>query len=306
MTVTDFEALRGRAFDVSYRMLGSVAEAEDVVQETLLRVHLAQEAGDHLESPLAFVTTVATRLCLDQLRKARTRRETYAGEWLPEPLLTDERPDPAREVELAESLSMAFLALLERLGPDQRAALLLHDVFGYPYAEIAALLRRSETACRQLVSRARAQIRGGPRRFVGSPEKAEQLASQFISVLRSGDKVALESLLSDEVTLHGDGGGNVPALSRPAVGRLRVAATLLSWMQAARRMGGVSMEPREVNGGPGAVTRDLHGRLVSVVALEIRDGRICTIHSVVNPDKLRHLGTLTSLWNARPRRERDN
>jgi RNA polymerase sigma-70 factor (TIGR02957 family) len=305
MTDDALEALRPRAFAVAYRMLGSVADAEDVVQEALLRVHRVHAAGEEIAAPEAFVTTVATRLALDRLRSARAHRETYVGEWLPEPIVDAAAGDPGTDTELAESLSLAFLVLLERLSPEQRAVFLLHDVFGNPYDEIARLVGKSEAACRQLVVRARRHIRTQQPRFEASRDHADALAERFLDALRAGDVTALETLLAEDVELHGDGGGRVPALTRPVAGRRRVAATLASWMRAGERVGGVTLHRSEVNGQPGALTRDAHGRLVNVFGLDIADGRIRTVRSIVNPDKLRHLGPVTDVWRTlRDRRTR--
>jgi RNA polymerase sigma factor (sigma-70 family) len=300
------ESLRGRAFAAAYRMLGSVAEAEDVVQEALLRVHRAREAGEVIASPASYVTTVATRLALDQLRSARARRETYVGEWLPEPIVDAPSGDPAANAELAESLSLAFLVLLERLTPEQRAVFLLHDVFGAPYHEIAAQVGKSEAACRQLVSRARRQIRGGAPRFQADRARAGALADRFLAALRAGDVRALEDLLAEDVQLHGDGGGRVPALARPAVGRVRVATTLLSWMRAGQRFGGLTVQRCDVNGQPGAVTRDAEGGIVNVFGFDIVADEVCAIRSIINPDKLRHLGPVTDVWRVLRREDASN
>src|SRR5690349_7418814 len=199
-------------------MLGSVAEAEDVVQEALLRVHRALESGERIESPRAFVATVTTRLAIDELRSARARRERYVGEWLPEPILTDGRDDPARHAEMADSLSLAMLVLLETLSPEQRAVLLLRDVFAYGYDEIAGIIGKSEDNVRQLASRARAQVEQGRPRFQSSREQRDELARRFFGAARHGDLAGLEALLAHDVVLTGDGGGKVPALARPLRG----------------------------------------------------------------------------------------
>src|SRR5918999_6046217 len=178
-----YDELRPRAFAIAYRMLGSVSEAEDVVQEGLLRLHRAREAGERIESPRAFVATVVTRLAIDQLRSARARRETYVGEWLPEPLLTDELEDPARRAVLADSVSFAFLVLLESLSPEQRAAFLLHDVFDYPYDEVARIVGKTEANARQLAARARRRVNERRPRFEATHEQRERLADRFIAAV---------------------------------------------------------------------------------------------------------------------------
>ncbi len=290
-----YEQLRPRAFAIAYRMLGSVGEAEDVVQEGMLRLHRARDAGEPIESPAAWLATVVTRLSIDELRSARARRETYVGEWLPEPIVTDPADDPAAEAELADSLSLAFLTLLESLTPEQRAAFLLREVFDYPYDQIAAIVGRSEDASRQLASRARRRIDERRPRVQGSREHGEELARQFLGAVRDGDLESLERLLAADVELHGDGGGKVPALARAVHGRARVARTLVAWSRAAARFGGVAIELTEINGGPGAVSRAPDGGVVNVIALELEGGSVRSINSIVNPDKLRHLGPVADL-----------
>ena len=248
-----FDALRRTAFAIAYRMLGSVSEAEDVVQEALLRFHRAQAADENeIESPRAFVATVATRLAIDQLRSARARRERYVGDWLPEPLV-DTGEDPARQAEVADSLSLAFLVLLERLSPEQRAVLLLRDVFDYRYREIAKILSKSEDNVRQLASRARRDVKGRRPRFEASRERRDELARRFFAAAKEGDLAALEALLADDVVLQGDGGGKVPARARALHGRRRVARTPLAWARQGARMGETSIRQVGVNGQPGGL-----------------------------------------------------
>ena len=289
------DKLRPVAFAIAYRMLGSVAEAEDVVQEALLRVHRTLEAGEQIDSPRAFVATITTRLAIDELRSARARRERYVGEWLPEPILTDSRDDPAQHAEIADSLSMAMLVLLETLSPEQRAVLLLRDVFDYGYGEIAEIVGKNEDNVRQLASRARAHVDAGRPRFQSSREQRDELARRFFAAATQGDLAGLEALLADDVVLTGDGGGKVPALGHPVAGRPRVAQTLMSWMRLGSRIPGVSMRAVEVNGMPGALLLDPEGRLVGVWELEIGGGEIRGVNSVVNPDKLAHLGPLADM-----------
>ena len=239
-----FEELRPRAFAIAYRMLGSVSEAEDVVQEAYLRLHRAEQEGERIESPRAYLSTVVTRLAIDQLRSARARRETYVGEWLPEPLLADPEADPARQAEVADSLSLAFLVLLESLSPEQRAVFLLREVFDYPYERIAEIVGKSEANVRQLAVRARRHVEERRTRFDASREQREQLADRFFAAAQEGDLPALEALLAEDVELHGDGGGKVPALARALFGRSRVARTLRNWLRTGARMGGVTMRRR--------------------------------------------------------------
>jgi RNA polymerase sigma-70 factor (TIGR02957 family) len=290
-----FEELRPAAFAIAYRMLGSVSEAEDVVQEAFLRLHRMLREGERVESPRAYLSTVVTRLCIDQLRSARARRERYVGEWLPEPLLASDEADPARHAEVADSLSLAFLVLLESLSPEQRAAFLLREVFDYPYDQIARIVGKSEDNTRQLVTRARRQVQQRRPRFEASRERREVLARRFFAAAVDGELEALEELLAHDVVLHGDGGGKAPALAHPVHGRAKVARTLLAWFRAAARIGGVSLQAAEVNGQPGALLLDPEGRLVTVLSVDVADGQVQAIRSIVNPDKLRHLGPTANL-----------
>jgi RNA polymerase sigma-70 factor (ECF subfamily) len=291
-----YEELRPKAFAIAYRMLGSASSAEDVVQEALLRLHRESASGTAIESPEAYLATVVTRLGIDELRSARARREHYVGEWLPEPIVTAGDDDPAQRAEVADSLSLAFLALLERLSPEQRAVFLLRDVFDYGYDEIAGIVGKSEPAVRQLAVRARRHVDEGRPRFEASADRRERLAERFFAAVEEGDLAGLESLLADDVVLHGDGGGKVPALARALRGRARVARTLGAWAKAATRIrGGVTLRRVAINGQPGAITLDPDGRVINVMALEIDDRGISAVNSVVNPDKLRHLGPVADL-----------
>ncbi len=283
------DELRPVAFAIAYRMLGSVSEAEDVVQEALLRLHQTLENGGQIASPRAFVATVTTRLAIDELRSARARRERYVGEWLPEPILTDERDDPARQAEMADSLSVAMLVLLESLSPEQRAGLLLHEEFDYGYEEIAPIVGKNEDNVRQLATRARRHVEQRRPRFQASPEQRDELGRRFFAAAQAGDLVGLEALLAHDVVLTGDGGGKVPALARSLRGRSRVARTLLDWLRRVARAG-VAMRPVEVNAGPGALLLDGQDRVIGVWALDIAGEEIQGVRSIVNPDKLAHLG----------------
>jgi RNA polymerase sigma-70 factor (ECF subfamily) len=289
------EDLRPGSFAIAYRMLGSVSEAEDVVQEALLRFHRAYQGGERVESPPAFVATVTTRLAIDELRSARARRERYTGEWLPEPIITDARDDPARQAEMADSLSMAMLVLLESLSPEQRAVLLLRDVFDYGYGEIAEIIGKSEDSVRQLATRARRHIEQRRPRFESSRERRDELARRFLAAARDGDLGGLEALLAHDVVLTGDGGGKVPALARSLHGRSRVARTLLNWIKLGTSIPGAAIQPIEVNGTAGALLLDGDKRLIAVWALEIADGQIQGVCSIVNPEKLAHLGPTADL-----------
>jgi RNA polymerase sigma factor (sigma-70 family) len=298
-----FDELCPVGFAVAYRMLGTVSEAEDIVQEAFLRLHRALADGQRIESPRAYLATVVTRLCIGHLRSARVRRETYA-DTMPEPLVgepaaavplvsasgpagvADAGGDPASHAELADSLSLAFLVLLESLSPEQRAAFLLRDVFDYPYDQIATIVVTSEEN-RQLVTRARRHVARRRPRFEPSRERRERLARRFFAAARDGDLGALEELLANDVTLHG-------GLPQPVIGRVRVARTLLAAMRTATtHFGGLSLREVSVNGQPGATVLDPSERLIGVVALDIAEGgQILTVTSVLSPDKLRHLGPL--------------
>jgi len=284
------DELRPVAFAIAYRMLGSVSEAEDVVQEALLQVHQALDAGERIASPHAFVATVTTRRAIDELRSARARREEYVGEWLPEPIITDSSDDPAQHAEMADSLSLAMLVLLESLSPEQRAVLLLHDVFDYDHAQIAQIIGKSEDNVRQLATRARRHVDQRRPRFQTTREQRDELARRFFQAAEQGDLSGLEALLAHDVELTGDGGGKVPALARTLRGRNRVARTLIDWLRLSTRLPGLSWRPVEVNGGPGALYLDGQQRLIAVVALEVAGGQTTSINAIVNPDKLAHLG----------------
>ena len=278
--------LRPRAFAIAYQMLGSVSEAEDVVQEAFLRLHKTLQRDEQITSPRAYIATLATRLAIDQLRSARARRERYVGEWLPEPVVTE--PTPAEHAETVDSLSLAFLVLLESLSPQQRAAFLLREVFEYPYPEVAGIIGTDVDSARHLVARARAHLRERRPRYYASRRQREELAQHFFAAAEQGDLQALEAMLAQDVALHADGGGKVPALARPVNGRERVVRTLSAGMSALARHG-VRLQLTEVNGQPGAMAFDAQDRLVGVMGLDIAEGQIQTIHSVANPEKLRHV-----------------
>jgi RNA polymerase sigma-70 factor, ECF subfamily len=273
-----YEQFRPLAFSIAYRMLGSVAEAEDVVQEAFLRMH---RAGDEVEHPKAFVTTVTTRLAIDQLRSARMRRETYPGPWLPEPVVTDSRPDD-------DSVSMALLVTLESLSPIERAVCLLHDVFDYGYDEIAEIVGKSRDNCRQLALRARRHVEARRTRFDPSREQREALAARFFDAVRDGNLDGLVTLLAEDAVMTGDGGGKASARPAPLHGGDKVARFLVGLMRLAERQH-IRLEPTEVNGQPGAIAYGPDGAVFSAMSVDIAGGRIVAIHSVVNPDKLGHL-----------------
>jgi RNA polymerase sigma-70 factor (TIGR02957 family) len=294
MTEQEYDELRPSAFAIAYRMLGSVSEAEDVVQEGFLRLHRAREGGERIESPGAYLSTLVSRLSLDHLRSARVRRETYVGEWLPEPLVASADDDPARKAEMADSLSLAFLVLLESLSPEQRAAFLLRDVFDEPYDRIAEIVGTSEQNARQLATRARRHVKERRPRFEASREQREQLAARFFAAVEEGDLEGLEELLAHDVVLHADGGGKAPALKRAVHGRTRAARTLIAGLRAFTRFG-ITSRREEVNGQPGALFFDREGGLIGVLILDVAEGQIQGVSSIVNPDKLQHLGPLADL-----------
>jgi RNA polymerase sigma-70 factor (ECF subfamily) len=299
-----FADLRPLLFSIAYRMLGTVGEAEDVVQEAFLRHQRALADGVEVESPKAYLSAVVTRLAIDQLRSARARRETYVGQWLPEPLVTHgDADDPAAHVEEADSLSMAFLLLLERLSPVERAVFLLHDVFSYGYDEIATIVGKSEANCRQLASRARGHIQAEKPRFDASRRERDELAGRFFAAVTDGDLDGLVELLAADVVVYGDGGGKAPQWAAPIVGVDRVARLFAGLGRQMRDLG-ISVQQRQVNGQPGAIVLDPDGRLINVFSLDIVDGAVQTVRSVINPDKLRHIGPVADV-RALLRRQRE-
>jgi len=277
------EELRPYLFAIAYRMLGSVAEAEDVVQDAYLRYH---ESGVEPDSPKAYLATITTRLAIDELRSARSRREVYPGEWLPEPLVDD---DTARHAETADSLSLAFLHLLEKLSPVERAVFLLREVFDYPYDEVGRIVGKSPDNCRQILARAHRHVAEGRRRFDVSREERDEVARCFLAAWEAGETADLIELLAPDATVYGDGGGKAPAMPMPLVGRERVARALIGWGRKALESGLVPRET-QVNGDPGLVFEDGDGHVVWVAAFEIADGVVVAVRSILNPDKLGHLG----------------
>ena len=277
----DFERYRSLLFSIAYRMLGSVADAEDVVQDAYLRWQRAPET--EVRSPRSYLSAVITRLSIDRLRSAQVWREEYVGPWLPEPLLSDRSDEPADPVGLDESLSMAFLVLLENLNAVERAVFLLREVFDYDYEEISTIVGKSEENCRQIASRARRSVAARRPRFERSPEQEKRLTEQFLEACVSGDMEGLVGLLSEDVTLWSDGGGKVAAATYPIHGPERVARFLLGVLRTVPP--GFFARPARINGGPGIVGY-VEGRPTSVVALEVADGRLIGVRIVVNPEKL--------------------
>ncbi|QKV18162.1 RNA polymerase sigma-70 factor [Oricola thermophila] len=280
-TQPEFDSIRPRLFGIAYRMLGSASEAEDMVQDAWLRWHGARR--DAVDDPEAYLVRTVTRLCLDHLKSARVRRETYVGEWLPEPLPTGDGP-----AELFEAISFAFLVALERLTPPERAAYLLHEVFGYSHAEVGAILERSPEACRQLHMRAGRALRADRPRFDADPREHRRLLDGFVAACRAQDLDGLVALLSADVVARSDGGGRVRTARRSVHGADAVSRLFIGLARNAA--GGLAFDIRAINGRPAVVaTRD--GRPVSVIQISVAGGRIAAIDSVLNPDKLAAVAT---------------
>ena len=289
-----YTELRPLLFSIAYRMLGTVSDAEDVVQESFVRYRKALDDGADVVSPKAYLSAVATRLSLDLLKSARVRREEYVGTWFPEPLLADPMQDGAAHAELSDSLSMAFLVLLETLSPVERAVFLLREVFDFDYDEIASMVDKSPENCRQLLVRAKRHIDERRPRFEVSREQRNALAERFFAACFVGDLAGLQELLAADVTFAGDGGGKAPAVARAVAGIDKVSRLLLS-LTAQSLEYGIRAELVEVNGQPGAVFVTPDGLIVNVVSLDITDGLVQAIRGVVNPDKLRHLGPVADM-----------
>ncbi|MFD7488593.1 RNA polymerase sigma-70 factor [Streptomyces mirabilis] len=290
--IEEFEQLRPLLFSIAYRILGSVSEAEDAVQETWLRYELS---ATRPTSTKAFLSAVVTRISIDVLRSARQRREEYVGPWFPEPLLADPYEDPAHSAELADTVSMASLLLLERLSPPERAVFVLREVFAFGFPDIASAVGRSEAACRQLAVRARRHMDAGRPRFEADRKEREKLAERFFDALREGNIDGLRELLAGDVSLVGDGGGKAPQWARGFFGADHVSQVLATLLPPFIQIGGV-VERHQVNGQPGAIFRDPDGKVLNTWTLDILDGRIQTIRTVSNPDKLGHMGPVADAW----------
>jgi RNA polymerase sigma-70 factor (ECF subfamily) len=282
-----YAALRPLLLSIAYPMVGAVGEAEDIVQEAFLRFHRELAKGTEIESPKAWLSTVTTRLAINHVKSARVRREAYVGTWLPEPLLTDAAPDVAGQVETADALSMAFLVLLERLNPVERAVFLLRDVFDFEFDEIAAIVGKSEDNCRQIAVRARRHVQDGKPRFEASRKRRDELAGRFFAALGAGNTDGLVDLLAADVVVYTDGGGKGPAFPQPIYGREHV--THLFGAYRPETLGAVTQRAAEINGQPGAVFFDAGSRAVLVIALDIAGGQVIAVRTITNPDKLRHL-----------------
>jgi RNA polymerase sigma factor (sigma-70 family) len=287
-------------FSIAYGMTGSVGDAEDIVQDVFLGLTRARQAGTTIADPKAYLTTAVTRLGINHLSSARVRRETYVGDWLPEPVVVPAGgPGPAEHAELADSLSMAFLVLLEALSPVERAVFMLREVFGYGYPDVARITGKTEVNCRQIFARARQRIAAGGQALHSAPTAArraegEELARRFFQAAAGGDMDALLGMLAPDVVMHGDGGGKAPVLRKPLAGRQRVMRHLAGLFPRGRALG-VALRLAWVNGQPGAVAYDAGERVVSVFALDVADGVVQAIRAVVNPDKLGHLGPVSDL-----------
>jgi RNA polymerase sigma-70 factor (ECF subfamily) len=287
--VDDFEAHRSRLIGLGYRMLGTVAEAEDLVQETYLRWH--RTAREEIREPGAWLSTTMARLCIDALRSRKSRREAYVGPWLPEPWRTaePENDDAPRQLELADDLSVAFLLLLERLGPDERAAFLLHDIFEAEYDDIASSLGKSEPAVRQLVSRARQRVAEDRRRFHATRTEQQDLARRFKLALVARDESALLSLFKPDATLVSDGGGKALAALRPIYGADKVVRFFVG-VTKNRNAEDFLFEDCWINNAPALLIREANGDAFATLAFEVDDGHIATVYSIRNPDKLDRIG----------------
>jgi RNA polymerase sigma-70 factor (ECF subfamily) len=301
----EFEELRPLLFSIAYRLLGSVTEAEDAVQDTWLRY---QASPTRPASAKAFLSAVVTRISINVLRSARVRREEYVGPWFPEPLLADRYQEPERSAELADSVSMAALLLLERLSPLERAVFVLREVFAFGFGEIASTVGRSEAACRQLAVRARRHMDEGRPRFEADRRERDHLATRFFDAFSKGQVDGLRELLAADVRLVADSGGKAPQWAGGFFGADQVAQVLTALLPPFLRIGGV-VEPHQMNGQPGAIFRDRDGKVINTWTLEVLDGKIHTIRTVSNPDKLRHVGPVADVWavlremRQRPRRD---
>jgi RNA polymerase sigma-70 factor (TIGR02957 family) len=285
-------------FSIAYGMTGSVGDAEDIVQDAFLGLTRARQAGTTIADPKAYLATAVTRLGINHLSSARVRRERYVGDWLPEPVVVP-ADEPAEHAELADSLSMAFLVLLEALSPVERAVFMLREVFGYGYPDVARIAGKTEVNCRQIFARARQRIAAGGQ-VRGSPPpparraEGEELARRFFEAAAGGDMDTLLGMLAPDVVVHGDGGGKAQALGKPLAGRQRVMRLLVGLFRRGRILG-TSLRLAWVNGQPGAVMYDAEGRVFSVIELDVADGVVQAIQGVVNPDKLGHIGPVSDL-----------
>jgi RNA polymerase sigma-70 factor (ECF subfamily) len=303
--LSEYTEYRPLMFSIAYRMTGSVSDSEDIVQEAFLRLARPQ-ADAAAASPKAYLATITTRLAIDHMRSARVRREAYVGTWLPEPLIGQDQPGPADLAETSDSLSMAFLVLLESLSPAERAVFLLREVFGYEYREIAEATGKTEAACRQLFARARRRVDEGRPRFETSRAEGEELTSLFLAAADGGDMSALFERLAPDVLFYGDSGGMGEAtFIAPVAGRERVAEVISVQIQRTVQLG-ASLEGIWVNGQPGMLARDADGGVIAVIAFDILGGQVQAIRTVANPEKLRHIGTVSRTWHLRWREQENS
>jgi RNA polymerase sigma-70 factor (ECF subfamily) len=299
-----YEEFRSLLFSIAYRMISSVSEAEDIVQEAFLRIHRAEAEGTRIESPKGYLAAVTTRLSIDHLKSARVRRAQYVGQWLPEPLLTDDSaPDAAAHAETADSLSMAFLVLLESLTPVERAVFLLREVFEYRYDEIARIVDRTEDNCRQLYVRARRHVDEGRPRFEASRKQRDELVERFFAAAERGDVAALEEMLAADVVAYGDGGGKAPSWPKPIYGRERVAKLIAGMMKQSRDFG-LTHRAAHINGQPGVTFLDDEDRIAAVISVDVADRLVQAIRGITNPDKLNHLGPVVDAQEVLGRKRR--
>jgi len=299
---SQYAQYRPLMFSIAYRMTGSVSDAEDIVQEAFLRAGQDGKnggGGTRVESPKAYLATITTRLAIDHLRSARVRRESYVGTWLPEPLIADSEPDPAELAVTSDSLSMAFLVLLESLAPAERAVFLLREVFGYGYSEIAGITGKTEAACRQTFTRARHRIDEGRPRFETSRADGDEVTALFLAAADGGDMTSLLERLAPDVLFYGDSGGQGEAtFIAPLYGREQVAELIRMQVQRTLKLG-AELSPAWVNGQPGVLARDTDGGLIAVMAFDVLDGQIQAIRVVANPEKLAHIGPISRTWHLR-------
>ena len=309
MDTSQYTHYRPLMFSIAYRMTGSVSDAEDIVQEAFLRA--AKDGKDgrtqdaEVESPKAYLATITTRLAIDHLRSARVRRESYVGTWLPEPLLAGApvgpagEADPAELAETSDSLSMAFLVLLESLAPAERAVFLLREVFGYDYGEIADITGKTEAACRQTFARSRRRIDEGRPRFETSRAEGDELTALFLAAADGGDINSLLERLAPDVVFYGDSGGKgETTFITPVIGRDQVARVIRFSFERTLELG-ASLRAAWVNGQPGVLVRDADGDLIAVIVLDVLGGQVLAIRTIANPEKLRHLGPISRAWHER-------
>lgn len=298
----EYQRLRPLLFSIAYNMTGSVADAEDIVSEAYLRLHRARVDGAEISSLKAYLSTVVSRLSISHLRLARVQRERYFGTWLPEPIVAEE----SSVAELPDSLSLAFLVVLENLTPVERAVFVLHDVFDFEYKDVAEVVGKTDVNCRQIAARARRRINAGRPRFEATLQSRRALADRFLAAIETGDLEGLVEMLAADVVMYGDGGGRGPSFPRPVYGRDRVLR-LLDVLATTLRRFDLHLERGTVNGEPGALVRDASGSLLNVLSVDVLGGQVQTVHSIINPDKLGHLAPLLGPEHPlrrRPRRPR--